>query len=242
MKLDAKYDTTLWGLLCVLGVVTVPVSVATWTIAQTVQSNELSSYQKAKEWGVKEAITKIETLSEKAALDAEERSEFVALRKQTEREKQTIEQLTTSHKKEIDSINAIQSNELTANKSKHAQEISELKQKLVMETRDLNASIQSLTAEREELKSALAAIVKDIEMIEIPEGEARFVVPGTLAVGVETAYGSFASISIGDRSITSVKAGNKIDVPLGKKKYVLTVMKITADSCTFAFNEGSSSD
>jgi DNA repair exonuclease SbcCD ATPase subunit len=209
MKLNEKFDATIWGVLCVIGATAVVVGGATWTFSRTIQSDELEGYRKANDWKVKDAIAEITKLSKQAELNSKERTEFLELR---------------------------------AKVALHEMTLSELKARHQNETSKLADQVKSLEKQNKELRNALDSIVKKIDLIEVPKGEARFVVQNTLAIGVEQTFESFASVRIGDTSIITMHPAEKRTVNLGAKQYVVTLMKIGKNTCEFAFGEIEKSD
>ena len=88
------------------------------------------------------------------------------------------------------------------------------------------------------LRETLASLVKDIDEIEIPVNESRFVIPKTVLVGVHTIYSTAnrCGVRIGNRS-EYLEVGQPLGVPFAGKDYVLTLSKVAEKSCTFAFAE-----
>lgn len=240
MKLNEKFEATVWGLLCVIGPIVVLVAGATWGLSRATQSDELEAYRRAKEWKVKEAIEAIKTLSEKAAMDSSERTELLELRTQVVTYEKTIGELKAAYDKRVSELTAAHKDETTVLIAKHKEQVTDMMSKHDELTRRLREEVKSLSDHNSELRSALGAIVKDSDSIEVPKGEARFVVPNTLAVGVESAYGTWATVRIGETS-ESMSPGQQRIILLGTKAYSVTLMKITENSCTFAFSVASAS-
>jgi len=204
MKINEKYEPTVWGMLGIVAAVAVVVGGGTWALATKLQSDELEGYRKAKDWKVKDAIETIEKVSNQVALNTNERGELLKLR--------------------VDNVS-------------FEKTISEMKLNQQIEVSKLTDQIKSLEKSTGDLRNTLGSIVKETNSFEVPKGEARFVVPKTIAIGVESTFDSFASVRIGDASATSMHPGEKLTVNLGTKVYAVTLMKISKESCTFAFGE-----
>jgi hypothetical protein len=209
MKLNETFEATLWGILCIIGGITVVVGGAVWGFSRAFQSDELEGYRKARDWKVKDAIEAMTNLSSQAKLHSEERTELLQLRSDAASRKRALSEMKTNHETEISK---------------------------------LASQINALQKENSELRGELKSIVKESTSIEVPDGEARFVIPNTLAIAVEKIYTGFASIRIGDTEITSMQPGQRQTVNLGGKHYVVTLTKIGKDGCTFAFSESAKSD
>lgn len=72
----------------------------------------------------------------------------------------------------------------------------------------------------------------------IPIRESRYVIPQTVTVGVHTIYTTInrCGIRVGDRS-ESLGVGQPFEQAFVGKKYVLTLLKVSETTCTFAFAE-----
>ncbi|MEM9914787.1 MAG: hypothetical protein AAF911_07495 [Planctomycetota bacterium] len=119
----------------------------------------------------------------------------------------------------------------------YKQTIFELTEKYEAETIRLADEINTLTIHSDQLQKTLDTLLIESDSIEILEGEARFLIPNTFSIGVENTFGSFASVRFGDNQSTLTYPGEKHRVNLGNKHYIVTLMKITDNSCIFAFNE-----
>lgn len=110
---------------------------------------------------------------------------------------------------------------------------------------ELESILSKTTSEFEQTKSevvslreTLASLVKTIDQVEIPLRESRYVIPQTLAVGVHSIYTAMnrCGIRVGDRS-ESLEVGQPFEQLFVGKKYVLTLLKVSEATCTFAFAE-----
>lgn len=226
MKLNEKFEATLWGVLCVIGATSVVIGGAVWTISRTIQSDELDGYRKAKEWNVKEAIEEITKVSTQAKLDSKDRNELLQLRTQVASHEKTMIELKSDHLSEFNKLN-----------TEHKQIVAEMEAKHMEMKKSFTEKIENLTKLNGELQSALNAIVKESDSIKVAKGEAQFIIPNTIAVGVENTYGNFATVNIGKTSISSMSPADSHMINLGTKTYLVTLMKIDEDSCTFSFSD-----
>jgi hypothetical protein len=194
MKINDKFEVTVWGILVLIGGVATVVAPATWGIAKLTEANELEAYRRAKDWKVADAIASLSELSKVTKLDAEERKELVALR---------------GHKQQFDKT-----------------------------TTELREQVTKLQNDRDLLRQTLASMVKTADTLEIPLGEARFVLANTLAVGVVSLSSASkrCDIQSGSRS-QGIYVGQSIVLPYGGRDYSLTLLKLDDRSCTFSFAE-----
>lgn len=79
-------------------------------------------------------------------------------------------------------------------------------------------------------------MVKVIDTIDLPVGEARFLVSNTVALGVISTSTSFSKceVRVGDKNHTIV-VGEALSIPFGGQEYSLTLLKLSDKSCTFSF-------
>lgn len=114
------------------------------------------------------------------------------------------------------------------------------KQELAKAGRELQEQLDKLQTERDTLRRSLESIVKKIDTFEIRPGEARFVVPNTVAVGVVSIYVSLArcEVRVGERSET-LQVGQALAMSFGGKGYSLILLRLSEKSCTFSFGDSS---
>ena len=76
------------------------------------------------------------------------------------------------------------------------------------------------------------------ETFEVAVGEARFVVPGELAIGVKDVNTVLneADVQFGRQSVKA-RPGTPFEVTVGKVRYMVTLLKITGRSCTFGVSK-----
>jgi hypothetical protein len=198
MDINAKFEVSVWGVLCVIGVTAVTVAGAAWGLAKATEANELQAYKTAKDWKAAEAIASLQELSKSAKLNADEQNELLTLRRR----------------------------------------VPELERALS----ESSSQLAQTKTEASSLRQTLAALVKNIDQIEIPLRESRYVIPQTVMVGVHTIYTSLnrCGIRVGDRS-ELLEVGQPFGLPFAGKEYLLTLSKVSETACSFAFAEKSKS-
>lgn len=107
-----------------------------------------------------------------------------------------------------------------------------------LEGAKLKSQLAALQSERDGLRRSLASIVKPINVLDLPLGEARFIVPNTVAVGVVGIYRTLniCEVRIGDRK-EQLQVGQSLSHLLNGKEYRLALLKRGENSCTFSFGE-----
>jgi hypothetical protein len=240
------FETNLWKILSTIGAVSVVVATATWNIAQVQISNELQSYRSAKEWNVQTAIKSISELSQIATIDTSERKELIQLREQTKilsekiakiREKSNIQlnEQKEQFEKEAQDLSIITA-KAKAKLIKHQENLEkQYKQKLQQLSEKLNELVISNT----KLSVAYKQIVSDSFTVDIIAGEAKFVIPNSLIIGVQSVYGSFATVKIGRWEIIDMHPGESKIADSAGMPYKVTLMKITKEGCIFMVNTNS---
>jgi septal ring factor EnvC (AmiA/AmiB activator) len=194
MDINSKFEVSVWGVLCLIGVTAVTVSGATWGVSKMTEANELQAYRSAKDWKASDTIASLQELSRSVKLDADERAEILSLRRRVPELEKAVE--------------------------------------------DIGSQFKQTKEEASSLRDTLASLVKNIEQIEIPLRESRYVIPKTLTVGVHSIYTSSnrCGIRVGDRS-ESIEVGQPFEQSFSGKQYVITLLKISDAACTFAFSE-----
>jgi hypothetical protein len=98
----------------------------------------------------------------------------------------------------------------------------------------LRHTAADLDAARKELASLKA------ETFEIAKGEAKFVVPGVLAIGLKDAstYLGQAEIQFG-KETTTARPGTPFEATVEGTRYIVTLLHIRDSSCTFAVSKRS---
>lgn len=212
---------SLWRALTAIAVASSTLAGAAWVAGRAYLQDELSQYKEAENWKAPDAIRKISALSSKLDQQIAKMNDYEAL-KQFKVDSQSIidrlrkEQRETviSHKKVIDDLN-----------KKHAEETADiLKQLSHAETR-----IASLTKITEELRG---------EEITILAGQAKPVGHKTIRVGVQDTsdISNWAEVSSGDFSSSIMKPGDNFSRIVDSKRYVITLVKVSRNSCSFSYD------
>lgn len=194
MDINAKFEVSVWGVLCVIGATAVVVAGGVWGVAKMTESNELQAYKTAKDWKATDAIASLQELSKSAKLDADEQKELLSLRRRLPELERTLSETSSQF-------------------------------------------VQART-EAFALRDTLASVIKNIDQVEVPIRESRYVIPQTVLVGVHTIYTSRCGVRVGDRS-EFLEIGQPFRLLFAGKEYVLTLSKLSETSCTFAFAEKS---
>jgi hypothetical protein len=105
---------------------------------------------------------------------------------------------------------------------------------------DQTASLQSKLKAAEGSVAMLTKRVGELEgdTFEVQKGEARFIVPGRLAIGVNytSTISNTADIQFGKESV-SAKPGTPFEATIENIRYTITLLKIGDSSCTFAVSK-----
>jgi hypothetical protein len=100
------------------------------------------------------------------------------------------------------------------------------------------AELEAATAEVSSLRLVQSSLVKNIDEVQIPLGQSRFLIPNTVAVGVVSIMAGFntCSVRIAERS-TRLEVGEPTRLSFANKSYVLTLLAVTDTACSFSFAE-----
>jgi hypothetical protein len=105
----------------------------------------------------------------------------------------------------------------------------------------LRTKLEQTVAERNSLKLTLDSMLKNVQTVEIPLGEAKYIIPNTVALGVVSISTISNSCDVqiaGDRS--SINVGGVLPVKFANNVYNLTLLKISESSATFSFTQAQS--
>jgi hypothetical protein len=101
---------------------------------------------------------------------------------------------------------------------------------------EMESRINELASQSKELAAKVAAC--EPESVRVPVGEARFVVPRFLAIGVSATdiYGNKATIQLGGMQRV-LSPGESVAAEWGKTRYVVTLVKVSRAYCDFSFSK-----
>lgn len=111
------------------------------------------------------------------------------------------------------------------------------------QSKTLQEQVTGLESKLKAAQESVALLTRRVaelegETFEVAVGEARFVVPGVLAIGVKDASAILneADVQFGRESVKA-RPGTPFEATVGKTKCTVTLLKITSRSCTFGVSK-----
>jgi len=227
-QLNPHKTMDLWKALTAIAVVGSTLAGAGWIAGRAYLQDEISQYKEAEKWKAPDAIRKISVLSEKLDRQLGAIEDYGSLKKYKEDSIRNLEAL----KKDMLVLEQSHEKELKQLRQQQNIRINNIEDK----NKKLNIIISKLEKQNEDLKEIIEGLRSEVVVIKV--GQAQSVGHKSIRVGVTrtSTISNYASITSGEYENSTMEVGDNFSRVFGDKKFVITLVMISDESCGFSFD------
>jgi hypothetical protein len=218
----------LWKALTAIAVVGSTLAGAGWIAGRVYLQDEISQYKEAEKWKAPDAIRKISALSDNLSRQLDSIEDYELLKKYKIDSIIMFEAL----EKEKLVLQNTHENQSTLLKQQHDQSFNEIQEK----NKKLDIIITNIKQQNQDFKDKIDSLLGDV--VDVKVGQAQSVGHKSIRVGVTRTNiaSNYASITSGEYENTITKVGDSFYRVVDSKKYVITLVIISEESCGFSYD------